>query len=535
MSDATNFDESVRRALEAAVDATRSSLTPTSAPTSPLSPSSLAGSPAFFEALCGACRHATPLEMIRAAEGEQGEGEPPDADERRSQRLLLAALAAARALRGAAPQGYEARVLREAAKRFSSALSDELAEALASSLLVADKEEGKGERGGYGGGDQTGREFSPPSRPPLQLQAFFFGLEEHPEDDDGDDDAPSSGKKKEQKQKKKPTLSSTRAFPVAVSSSPDLLSGGTGRALWPASRALSALLLSGGSELARGRRVTELGCGAGMVGAALSVGAAWWRRQGPRRRRRGSEEDGRRGGGDGGGCGGGGGGDGDEEGGSASSSSFSPLSLRLTDGDADSVANARRTLEANGVREGPEERLSVGVLDWLEEERRAEAEEAKGGGKRGAGDGAPGKRGGAEGETLSNLVVGSDIMYDPESALALSRVLASLLSPPRPAAAKDSEGPSSSSALLAGVVRSEETAAAFERAFAGAGLSFERSSDGGGGGPPPMPGAAEEWRDGVRSAYSPSLLLPRVRAWHSGDEGVKVRWWRLRREEKNER
>ena len=76
MPDAANFDESVRRALEAAVDATGSSPTPAPAPTSPLSPSSLAVSPAFFEALCGACRHAPPLEVVRAADGEQGEGEP---------------------------------------------------------------------------------------------------------------------------------------------------------------------------------------------------------------------------------------------------------------------------------------------------------------------------------------------------------------------------------------------------------------------------------------------------------------------------
>ena len=267
-------DESMREALAAAVEAitTRSSdasATATSSLTSSSSTSStsLARSPAFFEALCLLCRHAAPLEVVRAAaRGDDDEEEEEGGQQQRldseplpprSQRLLLAALAAARALRGPAPRGYEARVLQQAAKDFGRDLSDDLAGALASSLVVVveNNKAGEGERGAGEGERGAGEECSPSL---MQLQAFFFGF---------------SLEKEGESTAKRPTLSSTRSFPVAVSSSPDVLSGSTGKALWPASRALSSLLLSDESELVRGKAVIELGCGVGLVGLLSLSGA----------------------------------------------------------------------------------------------------------------------------------------------------------------------------------------------------------------------------------------------------------------------
>ena len=123
-------------------------------------------------------------------------------------------------------------------------------------------------------------------------------------------------------------------------------------------------------------------------------------------------------------------------------------------------------------------------------------------------------------------------MYDPESAPALARVLASLLSSParrrrrerhseREGGEKPGGKPAAAAAavaVLAGVVRSKQTAAAFERAFAGAGLSFSSSDE------PPTRAAK-----GCVSGVSSPMSLRRVRVWHSGDEGVKVRWWMLRK------
>lgn len=493
-------DESMREALAAAVEAitTRSSdasATATSSLTSSSSTSStsLARSPAFFEALCLLCRHAAPLEVVRAAaRGDDDEEEEEGGQQQRldseplpprSQRLLLAALAAARALRGPAPRGYEARVLQQAAKDSGRDLSDDLAGALASSLVVVveNNKAGEGERG-------AAAERSPSL---VQPQAFFFGF---------------SLEKEGESTTRRPTLSSTRSFPVAVSSSPDVLSGSTGKALWPASRALSSLLLSDESELVRGKAVIELGCGVGLVGAALSLGSRWWLR----RRREGEEKKK----------------NGDDDGGDSKGkvTSFSPLSLLLTDGDSGSVANARRTLEVNGIEEN--EGIGVSVLDWLCEPEEGEEEGEKNGKVKLEVEevevevGKECEEEEAKKQTSSpppTLVVGSDIMYDPESAAALSAVLASLLLPEK----KEKKNPSPPEALLAGVVRSGATAAAFELAFSKAGLAFESSSSS---------SSSEE----LSPPVSRPSLSRKVRAWHAGDEGIEVRWWRLKKKGKEE-
>ena len=479
MPDDPDFDESVHDALEADVVAMRSS----GASNSTSTPSTLARSPAFFEALCLLCRHAAPGEVVRAAakanneeedveeeeeNREEVDGDGDDLEPPRSQRLLLSALAAARALRGAAPRGYEARVLQESAKQSPSALGDELAQALASALLVkkeeeeeGEEEEGEEEEDNKGGEERRRRRRVPSPSSPLQLQAFFFGLALE------ETETPSA-----------PTLASTFAFPVAASASADLLSGGTGKALWPSSRALLSLLLSEESELVRGCRVTELGCGVGLVGAALSLGGGWWLRRRSAKKKKKTERERND--------------DNDDENESGIPSfSFAPLSLRLTDGDSDSVSNARRTLEANKIEET--KALSVSRLDWFEEEKSKKDDDDDNGDE--------------EKKQLPTLIVGSDIMYDPDSAPALARVLASLLE----------ESPDPKGALLAGVVRSEETVAAFERAFSEVGLFLESSSEEG----PPT-----RLRGSPKGGCGGSLPL-KVRAWHSGDEGVKVRWWWL--------
>lgn len=244
---------------------------------------------------------------------------------------------------------------------------------------------------------------------------------------------------------------SSSSFPVIVAASRDFLAAGTGGAVWRAGGALAAALLAR-PTLVDGTALLELGCGGGLAGAVIAVAAGW-------------VENG----------GGGGGGD-------TTPPRLAPASLTLTDGDSGALAIATATLAANGVRG-----VEVARLAW--------------GGGGGGNDSASPPLDHHHPSAPPRLVIGADIMYDPEAAPALAGLLARLLSVP------------GSAALLAGVERAEDTVYAYTRALAAAGITVQRQC-------PPLAEGGGDCDD---------RLGP---VWGEEDESGVVGWWWCRVEGK---